>query len=85
MSNGFDLNWGVSQGFSHKAFSFLIYVSNLFDVIRFRLFSVLVYFGVTQRYPSYSVRIILRNQTSTLAGWRLDAVSSVSFYRYNKP
>jgi len=50
MSHGFDLNWEVSQGFSHKALMFSIYVGNLFDVVRFRLSSVLVYFGVTQRY-----------------------------------
>ena len=49
MSHGFDVNWGISQGFSHKALVFSIYVGNLFDVVRF-LLSVLVYFGVTQRY-----------------------------------
>ena len=50
MSHGFDVNWGISQGFSHKALMFSIYVGNLFDVVRFHLLSVLVYFGVTQRY-----------------------------------
>ena len=50
MAHGFDVNWGISQGFSYKALMFSIYVGNLFDVVRFRLLSVLVYFGVTQRY-----------------------------------